>query len=306
MLAKGIKEVRAHLASLPSQDDVSLEKKRSFYDKAVTLFELPTGIEVTPTDLGGIPAEWHRPVISDPPIFDSGHVVLYLHGGGYAMGSPRSHRHMVAAIALACRAQAVAIDYRLAPEAPFPGAVEDALDAYRGLLDRGFNPTCITIAGDSAGGGLTVALLLAIKEAGLPRPAAGVCISPWVDLSNAAQSYQTKAGVDPMVKLADTMHYAALYLGEASPENPLASPVMGNLQELAPLLIQVGSDEVLIDDADQLANRAREAGVEVVFEVWDKMIHVWHWFGHYLDEAGEATQRIGEFVRAHTGRPLNN
>ena len=270
MLAKGIQGVRAHLASLPSQDDISLEKKRDFYDKAVTFFELPAGIEVTPTNLGGVPGEWHRPVISDPPIFDPGHVVLYLHGGGYVMGSPRSHRHMVAAIALASRAQAVAIDYRLAPEAPFPAAVEDALDAYRGLLDRGFNPAGIAIAGDSAGGNLAVALLLAIKKAELPRPAAGVCISPWVDLSNVAQSYQTKADVDPMVKLADIKHYAALYLGGEPPENPLASPVMGNLQELSPLLIQVGSDEVLIDDADQLASRAREAGVEVVFEVWDK------------------------------------
>ena len=222
MLAKGIKGVRTHLASLPSQDDISLEKKRGFYDKAVTFFELPAGIEVTPVNLGGILGEWHRPVVSDPPIFDPSHVVLYLHGGGYTMGSPRSHRHMVAAIALACRAQGVAIDYRLAPEAPFPGAVEDALDAYRGLLDRGFNPACIAIAGDSAGGGLTVALLLAIKKAGLPRPAAGVCISPWVDLSNVAQSYQTKAEVDPMVKWADIKHYAALYLGGESPENPLA------------------------------------------------------------------------------------
>ncbi|MEM7255458.1 MAG: alpha/beta hydrolase [Pseudomonadota bacterium] len=297
MLGHGIKAIREHLEQLPSQDNLSLEKKRGFYDKATALFPVPPGIEVDERTVGGVAGEWHRPVEHD-----DGYAVLYLHGGGYAIGSPASHRHMIAAIALSSRAQAFAVDYRLAPEHPFPGAVEDALDAYRGLLDAGFAPSKLVIGGDSAGGGLAAAALLAIKRAGLPQPAGAVCISPWADLSNSADSYRTKAAVDPMVREKDIKAYAAMYLNDTAPDEPLASPVCGDLSGIAPLLIQVGADEILLDDSALLAERARDAGVEVTHEVWDKMVHVWHWFGKYLDEAGEATQRIGEFVRDRTGR----
>ncbi|MCH9670599.1 MAG: alpha/beta hydrolase [Gammaproteobacteria bacterium] len=297
MLAHGISAIREHLASLPSQENLTLEQKRGFYDKAVALFPTPDGIDVQTSRMGGVEGELHRPRVRD-----DGHIVLYLHGGGYAIGSAQSHRHMVAAIALASRSEAFAINYRLAPEYPFPAALEDALDAYRGLLDGNYHASRIVIAGDSAGGGLTAALALAIKRAGLSQPAAMACISPWADLSNTAKSYETKAEVDPMVRPADIRQYAGLYLGDASDQDPFASPVHGDFNGICPMLIQVGSDEVLVDDAELLANRARAAGVNVTFEVWDKMIHVWHWFGHFLDEAGEATQRIGEFARAHTHR----
>ena len=244
---------------------------------------------------GSAPAEWLR-----PPSVKAGHVVLYLHGGGYVIGSPRSHRHLAAAIAGAAGTDALLLDYRLAPEHPFPAAVDDAVAAYRWLLDQGMLAEHIAVAGDSAGGGLTVATLLALRDAHLPRPAAGVCISPWVDLTCSAGSYQSKAGVDPIVRQAGVAEMARAYLGTTDPRSPLASPLFADLRGLPPLLIHVGSDEVLLDDAIGLAERAKTAGVDATLEQWDRMIHVWHWFLPLLDEAQAAVESIGGFVRART------
>jgi epsilon-lactone hydrolase len=228
----------------------------------------------------------------------AGRVVLYLHGGGYVIGSPRSHRHLAAAIATAGQAAALLLDYRLAPEHPYPAAVDDAAAAYRWLLDQGIAPGQIVIAGDSAGGGLTVAALLALRDARLPQPAGGVCISPWVDLTCSGASYRTKAGADPIVQRTGVEEMARAYLGAAAPRTPLASPLFADLRGLPPpLLIHVGSDEVLLDDSTQLADRARAAGVDATLEVWDRMIHVWHWFLPMLDEAQDAVDGIGRFIR---------
>jgi monoterpene epsilon-lactone hydrolase len=226
--------------------------------------------------------------------------VLYLHGGGYVIGSPRSHRHLAAAIASAAAASALLLDYRLAPEHPYPAAVDDATAAYRWLLDQAIAPEHVVIAGDSAGGGLTVATLLALRDARVPLPAGGVCISPWVDLTCGGGSYRTKAGVDPIVGQAGVAEMAKAYLGNVSPRTPLASPLFADLDGLPPLLIHVGSDEVLLDDAVQLAARAKAAGVETTIEVWERMIHVWHWFLPMLDEAHAAVEAIGRFTRART------
>ena len=166
------------------------------------------------------------------------------------------------------------------------------------MEDKEIAPGRIAVAGDSAGGGLTVATLVAIREARLPSPGAGICISPWTDLTCSAASYQSKAAVDPMVNLADIMAMAHDYLGATDPRTPLASPLFADLRGLPPLLIQVGSEEVLLDDASGLAERARAAGVEVTIEVWEPMIHVWHWFLPWLDEAHAAVEKIGGFVRS--------
>jgi phosphinothricin tripeptide acetyl hydrolase len=176
--------------------------------------------------------------------------------------------------------------------------VEDATAAYRWLLDQAIAPERIVIAGDSAGGGLTVATLLALREARVPLPAGGVCISPWVDLTCSGASYATKADADPIVQRSGVEEMARAYLGATSPRTPLASPLFADLRGLPPLLIHVGSDEVLLDDAVQLAARAKAAGVDVTLEVYDRMIHVWHWFLPMLDEAQTAVEAIGRFVRS--------
>ena len=296
MLQHGIEGIRAHLATLPPMREQSVDEAREMYDKAQYVFELPEGVEVGKDDIGGVPAEIVTPAKHGAGTF------LYFHGGGYAIGSPVSHRHLVAALAGASCTRAVAIDYRRAPEDPFPAAVDDALAVYRGLLDAGTAAESIVLGGDSAGGGLTVATLLAIRDAGLPLPAAGVCISPWTDLTNEAESYRTHADRDPLVFQEDIDRWRDAYLAGTDPRTPLASPLHADLSGLPPLLIQVGSEEVLLDDSRELARRCEAAGVEATLEVWDDMIHVWHWFGEYLDEAATAVARIGAFVSQRLAR----
>ena len=293
MADRGIDIVRAHIAKLPPSDTLTTAERRAQYERAEKVFPTPPEVKVERVSAPIAPAEWLR-----PPAAVAGRVVLYLHGGGYVIGSPRSHRHLAAALASAGGANALLLDYRLAPEHPFPAAVDDAVAAYRWLLDQGTAPRHIVIAGDSAGGGLTVATLLALRDASVPLPAGGVCISPWVDLTCSAESYRTKMDVDPIVKSAPIEEMARAYLGDRDRRTPLASPLFADLRGLPPLLIHVGSDEVLLDDAVQLSERAKQAGVTATLEVWDRMIHVWHWFLPMLDEAQAAVASIGRFVRA--------
>ncbi len=293
MTKRGVASVREHLAKLPPADSMTIEELRAQYDRAERAFPIPPDVAVRPVRTPRALAEW-----LEPPSARAGVVVLYLHGGGYVIGSPHSHRHLAAAIAAASEASALLLDYRRAPEHSFPAAVDDAVAAYRWLLDQGLAPGRVVIAGDSAGGGLTVATMVGLREAGVPLPAAGVCISPWVDLTCGGGSYETKADSDPIVRRDGVEAMAKAYLGEADPKTPLASPLYADLQGLPALLIHVGSEEVLLDDAVQLAERATAAGVEVTLEVWDEMIHVWHWFLPMLDEAEAAIDRIGQFVRS--------
>jgi len=293
MADRGIDVVRAHLAKLPPSDSLTTAERRAQYERAEKVFPTPPDVKVERVNAPAAPAEWLRPPSAVP-----GRVVLYLHGGGYVIGSPRSHRHLAAAIAGAAGASALLLDYRLAPEHPFPAAVEDATAAYRWLLDQAIAPEHIVIAGDSAGGGLTVATLLALREARVPLPAGGVCISPWVDLTCSGASYATKAAADPIVRRAGVEEMARAYLGATPPRTPLASPLFADLRGLPPLLIHVGSDEVLLDDAVQLAERAKAGGVDATLEIYDRMIHVWHWFLPMLDEAQTAVEAIGRFVRS--------
>jgi phosphinothricin tripeptide acetyl hydrolase len=293
MADRGIDVVRAHLAKLPPSDSLTTAERRAQYERAEKVFPTPADVKVEHVSAPVTPAEWLRPPSAEP-----GRVVLYLHGGGYVIGSPRSHRHLAAAIARAAGTSALLLDYRLAPEHPYPAAVHDATAAYRWLLDQAVAPERIVIAGDSAGGGLTVATLLALREARVPLPAGGVCISPWVDLTCGGASYATKADADPIVRRAEIERMAQAYLGAIPPRTPLASPLFADLRDLPPLLIHVGGDEVLLDDAVRLAERAKAAGVDASIEVYPRMIHVWHWFLPMLDAAQTAVDAIGRFVRA--------
>ena len=296
MLAHGIEAIRAHLASLPDSSGLAVDTLREAYDKAEYVFQMPEGVTGESVTAGSVSAE-----ILSPASIEGGRTVLYLHGGGYALGSPRSHRHMAANIAVAASAKAVLVDYRLAPESPYPAAVDDAVSVYRWLLDNGTRASDIVVAGDSAGGGLAVATLVAVREQALELPAGGVCISPWADLTNSSETYRTLAERDPMVTAESIGRWTEAYLGDRDPKTPLASPAHADLAGLPPLLIQVGADEILLGDSRLLASNAQAAGVPVELEEWKDMIHVWHWFGEYLDEAAEATAGIARFVAARTG-----
>jgi monoterpene epsilon-lactone hydrolase len=298
MSDKGIHVVRAHLAKLPRSTTLTIAERRAQYDRAERVFPTPSDVTVEMVTAPARSAEWLT-----PPGARTDSVVLYLHGGGYVIGSPRSHRHLAAAIARAAGTRALLLDYRLAPEHPFPAALEDAVAAYTWLLREGIAPGRVVVAGDSAGGGLTVAMLLALRDRGLPRPAGGVCISPWVDLTNSAASYVSKAAVDPVVTLEGIALLTQAYIGTGDPKQPLVSPLYADLRGLPPLLVQVGSDEVLVDDAHGLGARARAAGVDVAVHEWPSMIHVWHWFLPMLDEAEHAIDEIAGFVRARVGEP---
>lgn len=255
---------------------------------------MPENAQSEPADVHGIPGEW----VSGRNVSGDG-AILYLHGGGYVIGSIDTHRGLAARLSMAANARVLVVDYRLAPEHPFPAAVDDALTAYRWLLEAGFDASNLAVAGDSAGGGLTVAALIAARNAGLPRPGAAVCISPWVDMEALGESMQTKADADPMVQKAGILRMAGFYLGDADPRDPLAAPMHADLSGLPPLLIQVGSAETLLSDSIRLADKAREDGVAVTLEESSDMIHVWHLFAPMLSEGQEAIERAGAFITEH-------
>ena len=257
--------------------------------------QAPDGVTCTPVEAGGVSAEW-----SVAAGVDEAKVVLYVHGGGYVMGSAGSHRDVTGRLSKAAGARVLSLNYRLAPEHPFPAPVDDAVAAYRWLLAQGISPGNIAVAGDSAGGGLAIATLLALRDAGEPLPAAGIGISPWVDMEGTGESMTTRAAVDPVVQKEGLLGMAKLYLGDADPKNPLAAPLHADLAGLPPLLLQVGDAETLLDDSTRLAEKARAAGVDVTLKVWDEMPHVWHLFAPILPEGRQAIDEIGSFFQART------
>ena len=274
--------------------ELSVAEQRARMDGLAEFFPVPDGTEVEPAKVGGIPGEWVRARRTRNDA-----ALLYLHGGGYVIGSPKSHRHLAAALSEASGLPVFSADYRLAPEHPFPAAVDDAVAAYKGLLDSGIAPPKLAIAGDSAGGGLTIATLVALRDRGVPLPACGVPISPWADLTQGGESYRARVKRDPMIKVEGLDQMAAAYAGTTDAKAPLVSPVYADLHGLPPLLIQVGTEEALYDDAIRLATRADEAGVEVSTESWGGMIHVWHIFHPILSEGRDAIARIGSYLKAH-------
>jgi acetyl esterase/lipase len=278
----------------PFDQQRSVQQQRAFLENQGKRIPMPPNVDVQPIAIGDLPAEWLRPVgVNDD------RAVLYLHGGGYTMGSRRTHRALGARIAIASQAPVLIIDYRLAPEHPFPAALEDVLKAYRWLIDPGRSTRPIALAGDSAGGGLAIAAAIALRDQGDPLPAAIVCMSPWADLAVKGESMVTRAGADPLIGRESSLQHAALYVTQHDPSSPRISPVYADLRGLPPLLIQVGDREVLLSDSVRLAERARQAGVDATLEVWDGMWHVWHAFAGYVPEAQQAIERVGAFIDKH-------
>jgi acetyl esterase/lipase len=284
------------MKSMRPASEPSVEEARASLDALTVGFNLPDDVKAEPVDAGSVAAEWIT-----TPEGGGERTILYLHGGGYVIGSIRTHRDLASRFSRAAKARVLLIDYRLAPEHPHPAAVEDATAAYRWLLAQGVKPSRLAIGGDSAGGGLTVATLVALRDAGQPLPAAGVCLSPWVDLEGLGESMTTKADTDPMVQRDRLLGYAQHYLAGQSPRTPLAAPLYADLSGLPPLLIQVGSAETLLDDSTRLAERARKAGVAADLEIWDDMIHVWQAFAAVLPEGQQAIENIGRFLRERVG-----
>jgi len=296
MASEALKTIVAGLrAANPIQGETVLEMRAAMQALSAAA-PLPEDTDFEAVDAGGVPAEW-----TTTPSGHDDRAVVYFHGGGYGMGSIASHRGLVANLSRSARLRVLNVDYRLAPEHPYPAAVEDAVAAYRFALDQGLAPARLALAGDSAGGGLMLAALVAIRDRGLPLPAAGVGLSPWTDLAATGDSIRTKAQVDPYVDQESLGMMASAYLAGADPRAPLASPLYADLSGLPPLLLQVGSAEILMDDAVRAADRARSAGVVAKCRVWEEMIHVWQAFAPLLPEAQEAVEEIADFLGKRLG-----
>jgi len=290
-----LQELLAQLRSGPNRELLTVPQLRALTDKTSAQLPVPAQARWESTDADGVPAQW----ISSPGAAAQG-ALLYLHGGAYIMGSATSHRALIARLAQAAGLRALAIDYRLAPEHPCPAAVHDAQAAYTWLSAQGVPPHQIALVGNSAGGGLALALLLALRKAGQPLPACAVLISPWLDLAHTGASMRSRAAEDPVLTPTFLERTAAMYVPRRAERTfPLASPLYGQLRGLPPLLVQVGTAEVLLDDATRLAERARASDVQVDLEVWPDMIHVWHRYAARLPEAQQAINQAGAFVRRH-------
>ena len=277
---------------VPDGPPPTVEQQRAGADASMeAVGTMPDGIEVQDANANGVAGLWITPKGAN-----TDRVVLYLHGGGYVVQSARTHVKLAAHIAVQSNCRVLSIDYRLAPEHPHPAAVTDALTAYRHLLDSGYAPERIAISGDSAGGGLTIAALVAARDAGLPQPMAGIPLSPWVDLEGTGESMDSNAGNDFMVGRGALAMMADLFIGNGSKRDPLAAPLYAELHGLAPLYIQVGGHETLLDDSTRLAARAARAGVEVRLDVFPEMQHVFQAFVGQMPEATEAIGRIGAYL----------
>ncbi len=273
-------------------EGATIGELRERYDAFFMQFPFPDDATLEELDTGGVPA---LSVVVAGGSTDR--TILYLHSGGYVLGSARGSAETSAALSRAAGARVVSVDYRLAPEHPYPAAVEDATAAYRSLVAGGAAPASIVIVGDSSGGGLAVALLLALRDGGEALPAGAVLVSPWTDMALTGKSLESKAKEDPIISGPLMQQMVALYLAGGDPRAPLASPLYGELSGLPPLLIIAGTAETLLDDATRLADRAREAGVDVTLEVADQMVHMFPTFSSFLPEGREALQTIGRFVK---------
>jgi len=281
------------LRSRPAPAVQDIGQSRARFEKMGELLGRPAGARCETVKAGSVPAEW-----VDAPGCDPSRAVLFLHGGGYVIGSVNTHRRLAYNISAASGARVLVIDYRLAPEHPFPAAVDDAADAWRWLLDQGFAPERLAIAGDSAGGGLTLATLVNLRDRKLGLPACAVAISPWVDLEGLGSSMTARAAADPMVQKEGLTWMAGLYLDGADAKTPLAAPLHAELSGLPAILIQVGSAETLLDDATRIAEKLHRAGVSVRLAVWPNMLHVFPLFAPILSEGGDGCAEIGAFIRS--------
>jgi epsilon-lactone hydrolase len=293
-----VKVIANMLTAMMSAADTqpTLEARRAGYDAWGLAYPLPDGATCEAIQLGGVPTDKITVVNANPAT-----ALLYLHGGGYGIGSAQSHRHLVGQLCAGSGLVGYNVDYRLAPETAFPGAVDDALAAYRALLEQGIASAKIIISGDSAGGGLTVACALAIKAAGLPQPAGLFVMSPWVNLTQTGASYDSKAEADFICTKTALQDWSEMYLARVDAKNPLASPIFGDLGGLAPLLIHVGSEEVLLSDSVALAQTAGMAQVDVTLDIAADMPHVYHYMWASVDEGKRGIAAACKWMKARIG-----
>ena len=271
----------------------SVEKLRRLDRVLVRSQRPPKGTEVSPVDVDGIPGEWIQ-----GPGAGRDATLLYLHGGAFVTGSLPTHRELAARVSEVTGARVLTLDFRLAPEHPFPAALEDTLAAYKWLLSQGITPARLVIGGESSGGGLALQALLSMKGAGIPLPAVAFFFSPvtdWVGLDG--ESYSTRAGLDPLVSLSQCLFTAPLYVGDPRSEDPLLRPTEMDLTGLPPMWIHVGDHEVLLSDSQRLAHRVAEEGVEVEFKVWPGLWHVFQAAARWVPEAGASLEELGMFIR---------
>ena len=272
----------------------AIEEIRAGWEKFASSFVPAADITFKPVVARGVAAAWVT-----APDSDSNRIVLYFHGGGYTIGSIASYRSYTGRLARASRSRLLSVGYRLAPENPFPAALDDAVSSYRWLLDQGISPRRIAVVGVSAGGGLALSMAVAIRDAGVPAPAAIVAIGPCTDLAKEGASMKDRAHLDPIVTYESSLAHAMRYFGaEGNLKHPLASPLYADLQGLPPVLILVGTHEALFDDSTRFAAKAQAAGVEVQLDIWEEMIHVWPFFADILPEGRQAIDKIGEYIKA--------
>ncbi len=252
---------------------------------------IPKKFIVTPVDAAGIPAEW----VSWQGT-DARRTILYLHGGGYVLESPITHRSLVCRFVRASNARALVIDYRRAPEHPYPAAVEDALTAYRWLLDSGIEPSRIVVMGDSAGGGLTLVLLQILRDRKIPLPACAVCLSPWTDLTGSGESMKKNLRKDPVLYAPIISGFARMYVPDGDLAQPSVSPLFGDFSNLPPILIHVGTDEIFLDDSRRVAEKISKTNTPVELKIWPRMIHVFQFLAPIHPRARESIQEIGNFL----------
>lgn len=294
MVSKGMERV---IKLLLQQREIAtkkrLEDSRNALEQLGAMEQIPDDVKIEEVNVDGISAVW----IGTPETVKD-NIVLYLHGGGYVEGSINTHTGLGFRISRASNSRVLLLDYRLAPENPYPAALEDAVKAYKWLIDtQRINPKNIIIGGDSAGGGLTAAMLLKLRDINIKLPAAAVLLSPWTDLDITGDSIREKARVDPFVDASDLFFMASLYIKDEDPKNPYISPLYGDLKQLPPLLIQVGTAEVLLNDSTRFAEKARSAGVDVTLDIWEDMVHVFQAFALWAEEGQQALQKIGEFIK---------
>lgn len=280
------------MKAIRSKPPADIHEARAILDQAFGEYRPADDVTVFEIDADGVPCQW----ITAPDV-PQDRLIIYFHGGAYAACSATTHQDLISRLSRASGAAALGVDYRLAPEYLFPAAVEDSLAAYNWALGHGFEPGNIVLAGDSAGAGLVLSVLLAAKDSGVPLPAAGVCYSPWVDLECIGSSMSANDHLDDFIKYGGLSARAQAYLGDADPKHPWASALHADLSGLPPLLIHVGSAETLLDDSTRLVEVAEKAGVDVTLKIWEDMVHVWQVFAAILPEGQQSIEETGDFIR---------
>lgn len=287
-----------HLKARPSFESIGIGPYRALLENSARIFKPDPSVTFEPFSMLGLKAAWLTPEITTPD-----NLTLFVHGGGYIAGSIVSHRDLAGRIARAAESKTLVVEYRLAPENPFPAGLDDITNVYLHLLEQVPAGTAINLVGDSAGGGLCLGLLARLNHGKTPLPACAVFLSPWIDLECKNASHTDTSIDDPMLDRKTLLTTARLYTDKPL-DDPLVSPVNSRFDHLCPILIHVGANEVLLDDSKQLAKIAARSGAEVQLDIYPDMFHVWHYFARYLSTGQEAIQKIGKFIKDHHHRKI--